>query len=171
MTKPAAPDLAADAVAIPAAAKLLGLHPERVRQLIRAGFATSPARGHVGLTSLLRGYVASLRDEAERPQSEAAARSFDAKAALLQRQTDARRAELIERGAAEEALGIVRDLALRHVASLARPRVSPMKLLPVAEQTVLRREVKAAEAKIAEAHEAALRALRSGDLGEVEGAA
>lgn len=160
-----------DAVTIPAAARLLGLHPERIRQLIRAGVASSPARGHVALISLLRGYTASLRAEAERPQSDAVARSLDAKAQMLARQTFALREQLVGREEAVELVGTLSELAVRHLGSLSRPRSAPMKALSKGDQAKLSAEIAAAKVRVEEARDRAVRALRTGCLDLLEGAA
>lgn len=162
-------DLPGDAIAIPAAARLLGLHPERIRQLIRAGHATSPARGFVGLTGLLRGYVTSLRAEAEKPESEGGARAHIAKAELIESATERRRSELLPRSEAEAVLDTIRDTAIRHLRTLTNRR-GAARGLPDAIRAKVAGEVEVVIAEIGDAHAAALKALHSGDFTALEGA-
>lgn len=166
MTEKAA--LPSDAIAIPVAGRLLGLHPERIRQLVRAGHATSPARGYVGLTGLLRGYVAALRAEAERGDSEGGARQHLAKAELVQAATTRRRSELIERIEAEAALGVILETATRHLRSLTKRR-SAARGLPDAIVGKIGQETEVALIQITDAHAAAVAALRTGDFSAISG--
>lgn len=166
--RPAAADLPLDAVAIPAAAKLLGLTAERVRQLIRAGYAASPARGHVRLMTLLSGYIRFLKEEASRPESEGVARQHTAKAQLIEAATARRRAELLPRADAEQALDVVLECARRHIKSLTSRR-GAARGLPAAVQERVAQEVDVALGQIAAAHRAAITALKSGDFTALEG--
>ena len=162
------PALPPDAIAIPQAAKLVGLHPERVRQLVRAGYAVSPARGMIRLTSLLSGYVRFLKTEAGRPESEAAARGFDAKAQLIEAATERRRAELLPREEAEQALTVIRDTAVRHLRTLTNKR-GAARGLPETVRAKVAVEVEVALVTVNDAYEAAVRALQTGDLTALEG--
>lgn len=156
-----------DAVPIPQAAKLLGLHPERVRQLIKNGHAASPARGYVGLAGLLRGYATYLRSEAERPESDAASRAHAAKADLVAAATARRRAELMPRKDAEECLKIILDTATLHLRRMTGKRA--LASLPPDVQAKVREEVTASLDRIAAAHDAAAEALATGDFSGIEG--
>lgn len=157
----------ADAVPVAVAARLLGLHPERVRQLIRAGYATSPSRGQVALAGLLTGYCRYLKTEAGRPESEAVARGQSAKAELIAAATSRRRSELMPRADAEQALEVVAEVAVRHLRGLTGKRA--LKGLPADLQTRVGSEVAEACTRIAAAHDAARTALTTGDFGPIEG--
>lgn len=155
-------ELPPDAMPITEAAALLGLTPERIRQLGRAGYATLPARGVVSLTSLLSGYAAFLKAEAAAPESAAASRAHDAKAALIENATDKRRADLVKRTEAEEALALIRAAAVRHLRGMTTARA--LRGLSPDLCAALRREVAGAVERI-EAREAEARAaLLSGEL-------
>lgn len=167
MTK--TPTLPPDAVLIPQAAKLIGLHPERVRQLIKNGHAASPARGYVRLASLMSGYVAYLRSEVERPESDAAARAHAAKANLVGVATARRRAELMPRKDAEACLKIILDTASLHLRRMTGKRA--LASLPPDVQAKVREEVAASLDRFAAAHDAAAEALATGDFSAFEGAA
>jgi hypothetical protein len=157
-----------DAIPIPQAAKLIGLTPERLRQLVRAGYAVSPARGMIRLTTVLSGYCRFLREEASRPDSEGAARGHDAKAELIVAATTRRRDVLIERVEAEAVLGVIRDAATRHLRSLTNSR-SAARDLPAGIVGKVADEVEIALASINDAHQAALLALKTGDFSAIYG--
>lgn len=156
-----------DAVLIPQAAKLIGLHPERVRQLIKNGHAASPARGYVGLAGLLRGYVTYLRSEAERPESDAAARTHAAKADLVAAATARRRTELMPCQDAEQCLSIILDTAILHLRRMIGKRA--LASLPPDVQATVKMEVAASLERISAAHDAAVEALLTGDFSALEG--
>lgn len=162
-----APAPGGDAVRIDVAARLIGLTPDRVRQLVRAGHAVSPARGQVGLTSLLRGYTATLRAEAARPASAALARHQSTKAALIEEATTQRRQELWPRAQAYEVVEDLADVACEHLSALGRP--ANLRGLPADLAARLREEAKAATSTVEAARATALAALTSGDFSEVDG--
>lgn len=64
-----------DTIPITEAADLLGLTPERVRQLIRAGYVPSAGRGRTTLKGAVGGYIAFVREDrrATRARARAAA--------------------------------------------------------------------------------------------------
>jgi hypothetical protein len=157
-----------DAVEIAVAARLIGLSGERVRQLIRGGYATSAGRGHVRLPSLLAGYVRFLKEQAGHPESEGAARGHDAKAELIAAATTRRRDELLPRAEAEAALDAIRDVATRHLRSLTKRR-SAARGLPAAVVGKIGQETEVALIQISDAHAAAVKALRTGDFTQIGG--
>lgn len=160
-------DLPPDAVAITTAGALLSLSTERIRQLARAGYADLPARGFVGLTSLLSGYARFLAEEATRPESEAMARAHDAKAALQRAATEKRRGELVAREDAESALTVISETATRHLRGLTTARA--LKGLDAATAEAVRREVRGAIGRIEEREREARAALLSGDFEALTG--
>lgn len=156
-----------DAVRIDTAARLVGLTGDRVRQLIRAGHATSPGRGLVSLSSLLRGYTATLRAEGAKPASAALARHQKTKAALIEDATAQRRDELFPRAAVVDLVEHLAGLAADHLAAMARPAV--VRDLPAEIAARLKAEAREAVLKVEAARDTALAALASGDFGEVDG--
>ena len=59
MTAPA--DLPSDAIPLAAAAKLLGLSEERLRQLAKMGYLPRIARGYTTIGGAIQGYIRFLR--------------------------------------------------------------------------------------------------------------
>lgn len=163
MTAPA--DLPPDAITTEAAARLLGLGPERVRQLVKQGYVVKIGRGMTTATSAVQGYCKFLRDEARRsPASTAATRSHDAKAALIEASTARRRAELIDLASAEHVVNRIARTAV------TRLRKAPMdKGLTPSTRKVLSTEINAACRAIEAARDRALAALNTGDLRDLGG--
>lgn len=151
------------------AARLVGLSGERIRQLIRGGYAVSAGRGYVRLPSLLSGYVRFLRAEASRPESEGMTRGHEAKAELIEAATARRRAELIERTEAETALEVIHNVAARHLKTLTSKK-GAARGLPDTVRARVAAEVEVALTQIGDAHQAARQALRTGDFTALEGA-
>ena len=117
-------DLPSDAISTEAAARLLGLGSERVRQLAKMGYLPRIARGYTTVGGAVQGYIRFLKDEARRsPASTAASRSHDAKAALIEASTARRRAEMIDLPEAERVIERIARTActrLRRVPGSAR---------------------------------------------------
>lgn len=163
MTAP--PDLPPDALPMAAAAKLLGLGEERLRQLVKMGYVTKIARGHTTATSAVQGYCRFLRDEARRsPASTAASRSHSAKADLIAASTARRKAELIP---LDEAESVVQRIARTACARLRRVPVGAK--LTGSTKTTLATEIGAAIEAIEQARDRALAALNTGDFSEISG--
>lgn len=157
--------LPSDAIPLAAAAKLLGLSEERVRQLVKAGYVVRIGRGMTTATSAVQGYCRFLKDEARKtPASTAASRSHDAKAALIAASTARRRAELIELSSAETV-----------IERIARTAVSRLRKVPTSARltgstkTTLATEIGAAIEAIEAAKVRALAALTTGDFAEING--
>lgn len=165
MTAPA--DLPSDAIPLAAAAKLLGLSEERVRQLIKAGYVVRIGRGMTTATSAIQGYIAFLKAEAHRnPASTAASRSHDAKAALIEASTARRKSELIDLASAEAV-----------IERIARTAVSRLRKVPTSARltggtkATLEDEIGAAVKAIEAARDRALAALTTGDMRDLGGGA
>jgi len=160
-----APDLPPDALPMEAAARLLGIGPERLRQLAKMGYIAKVARGHTTATSAVQGYIRFLKDEARRsPSSTAASRSHNAKAELITASTARRRAELIDLAEAEHVIERITRTAV------SRLRKAPVdKTLSPATRKVLSTEISAACRAIEAAKVKALAALSTGDLSEIGG--
>lgn len=157
--------MAGDAVSIAVAARLLGISPDRLRQLIRAGHVISPARGQVSLASAMRGYAATLRSSAAAPSSAALARSQRIKAEILRAETAARRADLVETDRAVATIAAVADLAVDHVRDMARP--AALRGFPPDVAGRIRDEAAEVITKIQTAAAAAHAALISGKYEEI----
>lgn len=155
-------DAPPDAVTIEVAGRLLGLSAERIRQLIKAGHAVGAGRGKVRLVSLLRGYSTFLRAEIAKPESAAMGRTHQAKASLISSATERRRAALMFRTDAEQALCTLREIAARHLRGLTTGRA--LKGLPVPIQEAVKREAATGIEQVEEAEREARQALLTGDL-------
>lgn len=161
----APPDLPSDALPMDAAARLLGIGPERLRQLCKLGYVAKIARGHTTATSAVQGYCKFLRDEARRsPASSAASRSHDAKAALITASTARRRGELID---LPEAEAVVTRIARTAITRLRR--VPGSAKLNGATASALATEIAEAVKAIEAARDRALAALNTGDFSEISG--
>lgn len=148
------------------AARLLGIHPERLRQLQRSGhIARAPRRGYVSVVSAVAGYCRFLRDDsATGLEPSAAARSHAAKASLTRAATDRRRAALTEQA---EALAVIETVAASAARRLRAARLAPD--LPAATAAVFKAEVAASLTRIDAARKAALLAVKTGDFAQIEG--
>lgn len=62
-----------DTISIAAAGELLGLTPERVRQLIKAGYVPTAGRGRTTLKGAVSGYIAFVREDRRAARSRARA--------------------------------------------------------------------------------------------------
>ncbi|NGM47939.1 hypothetical protein G5B31_20690 [Rhodobacter sp. SGA-6-6] len=155
-----------DAVNIAVGARLIGVSADRVRQLVRAGLVHSPARGQVGMASLLRGYAASLRQSAAAPASAALARSQAIKAQIVAAEVAARKAELVETVAATDLIEGLCEIAVDHIGEMVRP--PNLKGFPQDVAARIRDEAHEAKAKIEAAAAVAVSALTSGDFEEID---
>ena len=163
MTAPA--PLPSDAIPTEAAAKLLGLGPERIRQLMKSGFIPKIARGHTTVGGAISGYIAFLKAQARKsPASTAASRSHNAKADLICASTARRKAELIP---LDEAESVVNRIARTACARLRRVPVGAK--LTGSTKTTLATEIGAAIEAIEQARDRALAALNTGDFSEISG--
>ncbi|PYF12986.1 hypothetical protein C8J30_101371 [Rhodobacter viridis] len=164
MTTPA-PDLPPDALPMAAAAKLLGLGEERLRQLVKAGYVTRVGRGTTTATAAVSGYVRFLRDEARKsPASTAASRSHNAKASLIEASTARRRAELVDLTEAEHVVTRIASTAI------ARLRKTPIdRALSASTRKTMTSEISGAIKAIERARDRALAALNTGDFSEISG--
>ena len=150
---------------ISSVAKLLGIHPERLRQLQRAGYiARAPRRGFVSVVSAVTGYCRFLReDSATGTTPTAAARSHAAKAALVSAATARRRANLTEQKEAVEAVETIASAAARRLRAV---RLSSE--LPAPAAAAFKAELAVSMGRINTARMIALDAIKTGDFSEVE---
>lgn len=168
MTRRAPQAEAADLAPVGVVAALLGLTEHRIRQLRRAGHLPDAPRGLAPLLATIAGYVAYLRAETSKPESAAASAAHDARAQIVANATARRRAGLVPRTDAESALDTIRTTAARHLRGLTGRRA--LAGLDAETQGKVEAEVAAALARIDEAHAAAVRNLRTGEMGHDEGA-
>jgi len=158
-------DLPPDALPTTAAARLLGLGEERVRQLAKQGYIPKIARGHTTVGGAISGYIRFLKAEARKtPASTAASRSHNAKAELIAASTARRRAELIS---LDEAESVINRIAVTAITRLRR--VPGSARLTGATRTTLAQETDAAIAAIERARDRALAAINTGDFSEISG--
>lgn len=155
-----------DEISVQTASALLGVSPRRLRQLADEGRILIHRRGFTSVSSAVRGYIRSLREDASAaPVSASMARGHVAKAALTEASTARRRAVLTERAEAEQMLALVARTAIDRMRAV-RP---PASLSPAVAQ-VLRTELASTIARIEAAHRVSLRAVATGDLSEIEAA-
>lgn len=165
MTAPA--DLPSDAISTEAAARLLGLGQERVRQLTKAGYVPRIARGHTTIAGAVQGYIRFLKDEARKtPASTAATRSHNSKAALIEASTARRRAELIDLPEAERVIERIARTAITRLR-----RVPGSAKLTGTTASALTAEIAVAVKAIEQARDRALAALTTGDMRDLGGGA
>lgn len=147
-------------------ARLLGIHPERLRQLQRAGYIRKARRrGFVSIIGAVSGYVRFLKDDTTTgTEPTPAARSHQAKAALVSAATARRRDILTEQGAAIEAVETIAAAAARR---LRAARLSSD--LPHAAAATFKHELAASLERINTARLTALGAIRTGDFSRIDG--
>lgn len=156
-----------DEISTSTTAALLGVSPRRIRQLAEEGHITLHRRGFTTVVSAVQGYIRSIKADASRaPLDTSMSRSHTAKAALTEAATARRRATLTEKAEAEQMLDLVARTAIDRLRAV-RP---PASLSPAVAH-VLRTELAATCARIEAAHQASLRAVATGDLTEIDGAA
>lgn len=97
-----------DLITIDVAARLLMMTPQRVNQLVSAGYIQRPKRGFTTIVSAVQGYIRFLKDDARKnTKSEAASRATDARAEEIQLRVAERKRLLIPREDAELAMDLV----------------------------------------------------------------
>jgi hypothetical protein len=154
-----------DEISVTTAAALIGVTPRRLRQLADEGFITIHRRGHTSVSSAVSGYVKALRADASRSEvNAAAARAHAAKAGLIRAATDRRKAGLTVRAEAESVINEVAAAAVRRL----RDARLPVGIAPAAGKSFAS-EVAQACARITEARDVALEALRTGDMDLLDG--
>jgi hypothetical protein len=97
-----------DMITLEVAGRLLMIGPERVRQLIKAGYIQRPKPGFTTVVSAVQGYIRFLKDDArQNTKSAAASRAVDARAAEIELRIAERKREVIPREDAELAMDLV----------------------------------------------------------------
>lgn len=106
MNKPS--EAQGDLITLEVAGRLLMIGPERVRQLIKAGYIQRPKPGYTTVVSAVQGYIRFLKDDARKnTKSEAASRAVDARAQEIELRIAERKREVIPREDAELAMDLV----------------------------------------------------------------
>lgn len=154
--RPSPPDEISTAIG----AALIGVTPRRLRQLADSGFVSIHRRGYTTVSSVVSGYIRSLRAEtASSPTSAASARGHSAKAQLTRAATARRQAQLTVRSEAEAVVREVAEAAVRRLRDARLPTSIPM-----AAGQSFRAEIAAAIGQIEQARDQALASLVTGDL-------
>lgn len=97
-----------DLITIEVAARLLMLTPQRVNQLVSAGYIQRPKRGFTTIVSAVQGYIRFLKDEDRKnTKSHAASEAVKARADEINLRIAERRRDLIPQEDANLALDIV----------------------------------------------------------------
>ena len=145
-------------ISIEAAARLLEISIERIRQLIKGGYIPRPAPGKTTLVGAVRGYVRFLQDEDRRSIKTAAdSRVRDARALEIETRVAERRRDLVPRDEVEASnafvVGLVNDELNGLSARLTRD---------VATRRKYEIEIDGAKARIAKALTGAAEHLETG---------
>lgn len=149
-----------DEISTATGAALIGVSPRRLRQLADGGHVVIHRRGFTTVSSVVSGYIRSLRQDASAsPTSAVAARGHAAKASLTRAATARRKALLTVRFEAEAVVQEVADAAIRRLRDAKLPTSIPM-----AAGRSFRSEIAQAIAQIEAAKARALAALVTGDL-------
>lgn len=150
-----------DEISTSDAARLLNISDEMFRRVAAAGYITRHARGKTTVSSAVQGYAAFLRASAEQSEGNAAqVRSHRAKAAKIRRETERRRAALMDRAEVEQIIETVAETACRRLRA-----VDVVGLVDGKTARVSADEIEGAASRIRAAEASALAALR----GETEG--
>lgn len=97
-----------DLISFEVAGRLLMIGPERVRQLIKAGYIQRPKPGYTTVVSAVQGYIRFLKDEDRKnTKSHAASEAVKARADEINLRIAERRRDLIPQEDANLALDIV----------------------------------------------------------------
>ena len=136
-----------DLITLEVAGRLLMIGPERVRQLIKAGYIQRPKAGYTTIISAVQGYIRFLKDEDRKnTKSAAASRAVDARAQEIELRIAEKRRDLIPQEDATSALDLLAGEVNRQLTGL------PAR---ITRDVRLRREIEAkvndAKGKIAEA--------------------
>lgn len=155
---PTEPAGEAGSITMEQAGRLLDVTPDRIRQLVRAGYISKAGPARVSLVSAVRGYIRSIKEAAQRRTKTAAeARVRDARAKEIEMRNAVRMRELIpiEDGIAalDFLVGSVREALNSIPARVTRD---------IELRRQIEAEVNAAQAQIAEALRAASDVARKG---------
>ncbi len=97
-----------DLITLEVAGRLLMIGPERVRQLIKAGYIARPKPGYTTVISAVQGYIRFLKDEDRKnTKSHAASEAVQARANEINLRIAERRRDLIPQEDANLALDLV----------------------------------------------------------------
>ncbi len=147
-----------DLITLEVAARLLMISPERVRQLIKAGYIPRPAPGRTTIVGAVQGYIRFLKDEERRTsKTQADSRVRDARASEIELKIAERRRDLIPREEAEASadylVGIINEELNGLPARVTRD-------IPLRRK--IESEISASKGRIAKALESASDALETG---------
>lgn len=140
-------DNGVDLITLDVAGRLLMIGPERVRQLIKAGYITRPKPGYTTVISAVQGYIRFLKEDARKDTKTAAqSRTSDARARKIELEIAREERDLIPKADAYLAMDIVVAEVNQQLSGLAARTT---------RDVPLRREIEAkvhdAKARIAEA--------------------
>ncbi len=149
-----------DAITYEVAGRLLMIGPDRVRQLVKAGYITKVKPSHTTIVSAVQGYIRFLKDEDRK----------NTKTGAVQRATDARTREIELRIAERKRDLIPQEDAKAVIAQLSAMMRAEFTGLPtrytreIAERRKLEQEIDGCFERIADALEGAKGALETGVL-------
>lgn len=149
--KTEAPAGGGDQITFEVAGRLLMIGPERIRQLIKAGYIVRTKPGYTTVVSAVQGYIRFLKDDArQNTKSAAASRAVDARAQEIELRIKERTRELIPQEDAIMAMDLLVGEVNRQLSGL------PAR---ITRDVPLRRQI---EAKVNEAKGEIARALEGG---------
>lgn len=147
-----------DLITFEVAGRLLMIGPERVRQLVKAGYITRPKNGYTTIVSAVQGYIRFLKDEDRKDTKKgAASRATDARTREIELRIAERQRDLIPQ---EDARAVVAQIAAMMKAEFVG---LPARLSrDVAERRRMEQEIDASFERIAEALASATLTLQTG---------
>lgn len=147
-----------EAITYEIAGRLLMIGPDRVRQLVKAGYITKVKPNHTTIVSAVQGYIRFLKDEDRKDtQKGAAARATDARTREIELRIAERKRDLIPQ---EDAKAVVAQLTAMVKAEFTG---LPARMTrDMAERRRLENEIDASFERIADALESAKSALATG---------
>ena len=138
-----------DLITLEVAGRLLMIGPERVRQLIKAGYIERPKPGRTTIVSAVQGYIRFLKDrEHDKTKTASASRAQEARAAEIELRIAERRRELIGQDEAALAMDFLVNKVREEMAGLAARVTRDLEL-----RRTIEAEVHGAQTRIADALE------------------
>lgn len=152
------PEAQGDAISFEVAGRLLMIGPDRIRQLIRAGYIAKVRPGYTTIVSAVQGYIRFLKDE-DRKNTKAgsASRATDARTREIELRIAERKRDLIPQ---EDARAVVLQIAAEYKAEFIG--LPARYTRGMTERRRLEKEIDASFDRIADALAGAEQALATG---------
>lgn len=151
-------DTQGDAISFEVAGRLLMIGPDRIRQLVKAGYISKVRPAHTTIVSAVQGYIRFLKDEDRKnTQKGAAGKATEARTREIELRIAERKRDLIPQ---EDAKAAVTQLAATVKAEFTG--LPARWTRDMAERRRLEQEIDASFERIADALESAKTALATG---------